>query len=134
MLWHECAALLLFPHCVIAAAVPASKQEQVILPSSLWVLAGFSWALGSGLGSHGFWVAGKDFFVACYDWRTSPFTDVGSDGAHLQRARQLVEQAYNNTNGTRVYLMAHSNGPIYALGLLSSMSASWRQKYIGADP
>ena len=82
----------------------------------------------------GQWRAGRDFFVACYDWRTTPFTDVGSDGAHLQRARSLVEQAYNNTNGTKVYLMAHSNGPLYALALLSSMSAQWRQTYIGMSP
>ena len=82
----------------------------------------------------GQWRAGRDFFVACYDWRATPFTDVGSDGAHLQRARSLVEQAYNNTNGTKVYLMAHSNGPLYALALLSSMSAQWRQTYIGMSP
>ncbi|KAK9838584.1 hypothetical protein WJX84_005037, partial [Apatococcus fuscideae] len=73
---------------------------------------------------------GKDFFVACYDWRTTPFTDVGSDGAHLQRAQSLVEQAYNNSNGTKVYLMAHSNGPLYVLALLASMSAQWRQTYV----
>ncbi len=73
----------------------------------------------------------KDFFVACYDWRMSPFTNVGSDGNQLQNYRQMVEQAYNNTNGTKVYLMGHSNGPVYPLALLSSQSAQWRQQYIG---
>lgn len=71
--------------------------------------------------------------MACYDWRTSPNVDVGTDGTHLQRAQALVEQAYNNTNGTRVYLHAHSNGAIYALSLLSNTSAAWRQKYVGTQ-
>ncbi|KAK9828191.1 hypothetical protein WJX74_002433 [Apatococcus lobatus] len=73
---------------------------------------------------------GKDLFVACYDWRTSPNVDVGADGIHLQNAQRLVEMAYNNTNGTKVYLHAHSNGAIYALSLLNSTLAAWRQKYI----
>ena len=30
-------------------------------------------------------LAGSDFQVACYDWRMTPFQDVGTDGPHLQR-------------------------------------------------
>ena len=69
--------------------------------------------------------------VACYDWRTTPGVDVGSDGPHLQRAQELVEAAYTNSGGLPVYLVGHSNGPLYALALVRAMSAEWRQKYIG---
>lgn len=62
--------------------------------------------------------------------RTSPYQDVVTDGAHLERAAALVEQAYANT-GLPVYLGGHSNGPLYALALLNSKSAEWRAKYIG---
>ena len=75
--------------------------------------------------------AGLDFFVACYDWRTTPYQDVGTDGPHLQRAQQLVEAAYNNSGGLPVYLIGHSNGPLYALALLRAMTPEWRGKYIG---
>ena len=34
--------------------------------------------------------AGKDFQVACYDWRMTPFTDVGTDGPHLQRVGVII--------------------------------------------
>ena len=53
-----------------------------------------------------------------------------TDGAHLERAADLVEQAYANT-GLPVYLGGHSNGPLYALALLNSKSVEWRAKYIG---
>ena len=70
--------------------------------------------------------------MACYDWRTSPYQDVNTDGPHLERAMELVEEAYANT-GLPVYLIGHSNGPLYALALLNSTSAAWRTKYIGAQ-
>lgn len=69
--------------------------------------------------------------MACYDWRTTPYADVGTDGAHLARARQLVEQAYANSGGLPVYLLGHSNGPLYALALLRTMTVEWRAKYVG---
>ena len=74
--------------------------------------------------------AGYDFMVACYDWRVSPFQDVASDGPHLERARELVEQAYRNT-GQPVYLMGHSNGGLQALALLNNSSPEWKAKHIG---
>ena len=77
------------------------------------------------------YTSGKDFFVACYDWRTTPDIDVGSDGPHLLRAQQLVEAAYTNSGGLPVYLAGHSNGPVYALALLRRMTAEWRAKYVG---
>ena len=61
----------------------------------------------------------------------APFADVSADGTHIQNTKALVETAYNNTNGTRVYLVGHSNGPVYALGLLTSQTAAWRDKYVG---
>ena len=75
-------------------------------------------------------LTGEDFFVACYDWRTTPYTDVDGE-PHLLRAQQLVEAAFDNSGGLPVYLVGHSNGPLYALALLRSMSADWRAKYVG---
>lgn len=72
--------------------------------------------------------------MACYDWRTNPGIDVGTDGPHLENARQLMETAYSNGGGLPVYLGGHSNGPIYALALLHSMSADWIAKYVGGAP
>ena len=34
--------------------------------------------------------AGKDFYVACYDWRTNPYVDVVTNGPHLELAKNLV--------------------------------------------
>ena len=65
-----------------------------------------------------------------YGCRTSPYQDVVTDGPHLERAAALVEEAYANT-GLPVYLGGHSNGPLYALALLSSKPAEWKAKYIG---
>ena len=59
----------------------------------------------------------------------SPYQDVDANGGHLHLAKQLVEQAYNNT-GLPVYLMGHSNGPLYTLALLNSMDDAWREKYV----
>ncbi|KAK9809598.1 hypothetical protein WJX73_006376 [Symbiochloris irregularis] len=76
---------------------------------------------------------GKDFIMACYDWRTAPGEAVGNGdtgGADLALAQELVESAYNSSGGLPVYLGGHSNGPIYALALLHSMSADWIAKYI----
>lgn len=60
----------------------------------------------------------------------TPYIDVGVDVAHLQAAKQLVEKAYHST-GLPVYLSGHSNGPLYALALLNSVSEDWRRKHIG---
>lgn len=65
--------------------------------------------------------------------RTTPYQDVVTDGAHLARSYALVEEAYSNT-GLPVYLMGHSNGPLYALALLHNAPAEWRSKYIGVPP
>ena len=75
------------------------------------------------------WI-GLDFYVACYDWRMSPYQDVGTDLPHLELAKRMIETAYERT-GLPAYLAGHSNGPLYTLALLNSVSASWRQKYIG---
>ena len=72
-------------------------------------------------------------FVSSTVWpvcRTSSYQDVVTDGRHLERATDLVEQAYANT-GLPVYLGGHSNGPLYALALLHSKSAAWRARHIG---
>lgn len=71
------------------------------------------------------------WLTAVSECRTSPYQDVVTDGAHLTRSTELVEQAYANT-GLPVYLGGHSNGPLYALALLHSKSAEWRSKYIGS--
>ena len=73
---------------------------------------------------------GLDLFVACYDWRMTPYTDVGTDGPHLDLVKQLVEEAYQST-GLPVYLAGHSNGPLYTLALLNSVSEEWRRKHVG---
>lgn len=59
-----------------------------------------------------------------------PYRDVGTDFPHLQMAKELVEQAYKNT-GLPVYLAGHSNGPLYTMALLNSVSEDWRRKHIG---
>ncbi|KAK9790512.1 hypothetical protein WJX73_002664 [Symbiochloris irregularis] len=79
------------------------------------------------------YTTGKDFMVACYDWRTNPGVEVGggvTGGADMDLAAELVETAYNNSGGLPVYLAGHSNGPIYALALLHEMSADWIAKYV----
>lgn len=44
---------------------------------------------------------------------------------------ELVEQAYNASGGLPVYLMGHSNGPLYLLALMNTTSPEWRQQYVG---
>ena len=47
------------------------------------------------------------------------------------QAQELVESAYNASGGLPVYLMGHSNGPVYALALLNSTTPEWREQYVG---
>ena len=50
------------------------------------------------------------------------------------QAKALVEQAYNASGGLPVYLMGHSNGPLYLLALMNTTTPEWRQQYVGAPP
>ena len=43
----------------------------------------------------------------------------------------MVEQAYNASGGLPVYLMGHSNGPLYLLALMNTTTPAWRQQYVG---
>ena len=52
----------------------------------------------------------------------------------LVQAVELVEQAYNASGGLPVYLMGHSNGPLYILALMNTTSPEWRQQYVGECP
>ena len=49
----------------------------------------------------------------------------------MLQAKELVEQAYNASGGLPVYLMGHSNGPLYLLALMNTTTPQWRQQYVG---
>ena len=71
------------------------------------------------------WVAGKDIHVAGYDARLTP-----DQGGFLNRTIELIERTYRANNNERVYLVGHSNGPLYAQYLLTHTSREWRAKYL----
>jgi lysophospholipase-3 len=63
--------------------------------------------------------------VAGYDARLTP--DIGS---FLERTKKLIEDTYRDNGSSRVYLVGHSNGPLYAQYLLTHTTRAWRDKYI----
>lgn len=71
------------------------------------------------------WVADKDIRVAGYDSRLAP-----DQGGFLRRTVRLIEDTYRANSDRRVYLVGHSNGPLYAQYLLTHTSRAWRDKYI----
>lgn len=71
------------------------------------------------------WVADKDIRVAGYDSRLTP-----DQGGFLCRTVALIEQTYHQNGNHRVFLVGHSNGPLYAQYLLTHTSQVRRDKYI----
>ena len=71
------------------------------------------------------WAPGKDIRVAGYDSRLTP-----DQGGFLNRTMELIERTSRANNDERVYLVGHSNGPLYAQYLLTHTSHEWRAKYV----
>lgn len=71
------------------------------------------------------WTADRDLRVAGYDSRLTP-----DQGGFLGRTVHLIEQTYRQNGNHRVFLVGHSNGPLYAQYLLTHTSHAWRAKYI----
>ena len=67
----------------------------------------------------------RDIRVADYDARLTP--DLGN---FLHRTRKLIEETSRENGGAPVHLVGHSNGPIYALYLLTHTSREWKERYI----
>lgn len=63
--------------------------------------------------------------VAGNDFRLTP-----DMGGFLDRTIDLVEETYRQNNNTPVHLLGHSNGPFYALYLLTHTSQEWKDTYI----
>jgi lysophospholipase-3 len=63
--------------------------------------------------------------VAGYDARLTP-----DMGGFLERTKQLIEDTYRDNGNSRVYLVGHSNGPLYTQYLLTHTTRAWRDKYI----
>ena len=63
--------------------------------------------------------------VAGYDFRLTP-----DMGGFLARTTQLIEETYRENGNTPVHLVGHSNGPFYALYLLTHTSQQWKHTYI----
>lgn len=63
--------------------------------------------------------------VAGYDARLTP--DIGN---FLEKTIELIEETYEENGNTRVHLVGHSNGPLYAQYLLTHTSQAWKDKYI----
>ena len=63
--------------------------------------------------------------VAGYDSRLAP-----DMGGFLEQTVALIEQTYHDNGNTRVHLVGHSNGPVYAQYLLTHTSQQWKNKYI----
>jgi lysophospholipase-3 len=80
--------------------------------------------LYAGLEAEG-WTRNKNIRVAGYDSRLTP--DLGF---FLLRTIVLIEETYYSNGNTPVHLVGHSNGPLYALYLLTHTSQAWKDKYI----
>jgi lecithin-cholesterol acyltransferase len=76
-------------------------------------------------------VYNQTLFAACYDWRTTPDTDVIPNSNFMEDTRAMIERAYYESGGTKVFLLGHSNGPIMAQYFLVHVDAGWRETYIG---
>lgn len=63
--------------------------------------------------------------VAGYDARLTP-----DMGGFLERTTKLIEDTYRANGNRRVYLVAHSNGPLYAQYFLTHTTRAWKDKYI----
>lgn len=73
---------------------------------------------------------GETLRFACYDWRASPTADLILNHKLVPMAKSLVEDAYQRSNGTRVFLIGHSNGPVIAQHFLNEMDIAWREKHV----
>ncbi|GAQ78646.1 lecithin-cholesterol acyltransferase [Klebsormidium nitens] len=73
---------------------------------------------------------GETLRVACYDWRASPNVDLIPDQPLIPLVKSMIEDAYEKQNGTRVFLIGHSNGPVYAQHFLNQMDTAWKEKYV----
>jgi lysophospholipase-3 len=51
-------------------------------------------------------------------------------GGFLSRTVALIEETYHENNNTRVHLVGHSNGPLYAQYVLTHTSQAWKDKFI----
>lgn len=76
------------------------------------------------LESHG-WERNRNIVVAGYDARLTPDMD-----HFLERTKLLIEATYYLNGKTPVHLVGHSNGPLYALYLLTHTSQAWKDKFI----
>ena len=70
------------------------------------------------------------FRAACWDWRIDPSNDVISGPSFVQNTINVVKSAYNSAGRQKVYLMAHSNGPMMTLHFLNSVTQEFKNKYI----
>ncbi len=71
------------------------------------------------------YVRDENIRVAGWDWRLTP--DLGN---FMERTVELIEETYHRNRNTPVHLVAHSNGPVHALYLLTHTSQAWRDRYI----
>jgi lysophospholipase-3 len=67
----------------------------------------------------------ENISVAGYDSRLTP-----DMGGFLSRTVALIEETYHENNNTRVHLVGHSNGPLYAQYVLTHTSQAWKDKFI----
>jgi len=70
---------------------------------------------------------GKNLFGAPYDWR---YPTSGRPDTFFTDLQHLVEHAYAINNNRRVFLLAPSFGPQFALGFLHRMTQAWKAQYI----
>jgi len=70
---------------------------------------------------------GTTMFGAPYDWR---YPTSGRPGTFFTDLQHLVEHAYSVNNNRRVFLLAPSFGPQFALGFLHRMTQAWKDQYI----
>lgn len=69
---------------------------------------------------------GVNLFGAPFDWR---YPSTGLEGYYV-KLKALCEQAYTQSGGLAVNLMAVSYGPQIAMGFLHRMEQSWKDTYI----
>jgi lysophospholipase-3 len=66
--------------------------------------------------------------AAAYDFRYGPTSQVGK--AYLSDLKSLVESTYAATGNTKVALLSHSMGCIYALYFLNGQTQAWKDQYV----
>ena len=63
-----------------------------------------------------------------YDFRYAPFS--AYNGTWISKITTLVEETYEINNRTKVTVLSHSMGCLYALWFLNQKSHNWKEKYI----